>query len=422
MKRKPILSLVSLILCFSLILSLGMPAFAKEETKTDYPFIYVHGMLGWGEGSPMEEDSPYWGIQPENNVMTYLRNQGYEVYNPPVGGLSSAWDRCCELYAQLTGTVVDYGEAHSKKCGHERYGRDYTGKATMGEPWDLESPLNLVGHSFGGATVRLFASLIAYGDQEEIEASGEDCSELFKGGHENAIHSVSAMSAPHNGSTVSNYMSDPIIPAAMIVMMIQASIVTGILKMDLMLDHWGISADPNSGEKQPKVSIAKSMKMAVSNDHCGYDMTVQGAEELNKKIKTVKTAYYFSYTSCITETNDRGYTNISKDTENVFLMFIPASIMISGSVNIFLGGKFIDKSWGPNDGIVPLKSALYPFNEDHVTYDENRELQPGIWYVMPTLMGVDHYDFCTAAETGELGTKEEFFKFYTDMMTRANNA
>ena len=38
----------------------------------------------------------------------------------------------------------------------------------MGKPWDLESPLNLVGHSFGGETIRLLASLLAYGD--EIEA------------------------------------------------------------------------------------------------------------------------------------------------------------------------------------------------------------------------------------------------------------
>lgn len=421
MKRKTIKTAISLILCLSLLLGISLPAFAKTSTKNRYPFIYVHGMMGWGEGQVRDEESPYWGTQPENNVMTYLRNEGYEVYNPPVGGLSSAWDRACELYAQLTGTVVDYGEAHSKKCGHERYGRDYTGKATMGKAWDLESPLNLVGHSFGGATVRLFASLVAYGDEDEIAASGENCSELFKGGHESAIYSVSTLAAPHNGSTVANYVSDPIVPAVFVALLTQGSINSGLLNMDLMFDQWGISSDPAEGE-QPKLSLRKCIKAAASNDNCAYDMTVQGAEELNEKIKTVKTAYYFSYTSCITETNECGYTKVNDDYENVFAMFKVTSAMISASVNVFLGGKFIDKSWGANDGIVPLKSALYPFDEDHVTYDESKQLQTGVWYVMPTIMGADHYDFCTAADTGEMGTKDEYFAFYTNLMERVYSA
>lgn len=421
MKRKFVLSLVSLVLSVSLLFTLGVPAFAKNDNKTDYPFIYIHGMMGWGEGSPMEKDTPYWGTQPENNVMTYLRSKGYNVYNPPVSGLGSAWDRCCELYAQLTGTVVDYGEAHSKQCGHERYGRDYTGKATMGEPWDLKMPLNLVGHSFGGATVRLFASLVAYGDETEKEVSGDNCSELFKGGHEKAIYSVTTMAAPHNGSTVSNYLSDPVLPAALVVMLTQGANNSGITNMDIMFDHWGITADPSTGAEQPKLSFRKCLKAAASKDHCGYDMTVQGAEKLNEKIKTVKTAYYFSYTTCITETDKRGYTKVSDNYENVFSLFKMTSTIISGSVGVFLGGKYIDKSWGANDGIVPLKSALYPFDEDHITYEENRELQPGVWYVMPTIMGADHYDFCTAADTGEMGTKEEYFGLYTDLMERIYN-
>lgn len=417
MKRKSFKIAVSLILCVSMLIGVGLPAFAENGNGNRYPFIFVHGMMGWGEGSAYEVETPYWGIQPENNVMTYLRNQGYEVYNPPVGGLSSAWDRACELYAQLMGTVVDYGEAHSKKCGHERYGRDYTGKATMGEAWDFETPLNLVGHSFGGATVRLFASLIAYGDEEEIATSGENCSGLFKGGHESSIYSVTTLAAPHNGSTVANYISDPIVPAVFVALLTQASINTGMNNMDLMFDQWGISADPAVSE-QPKLSLGKCIKAAASNDNCAYDMTVQGAEELNEKIKTVKTAYYFSYSTCITETDKCGYTKLNDDYDNVFELFKFTSKMISASVNVFLGGKFIDKSWGANDGIVPLTSALYPSNAEHTDYVDDCELQTGIWYVMPTIMGADHYDFCTAAETGELGTKEEFFGFYTNHIER----
>ena len=412
MKRK-MKSLFSLVLCLLMLITAAVPAFASSK-KTSYPFIFVHGMSGWGDGSPQEENKPYWGTQPENNVITYLREHGYTVYNPPVSGYGSAWDRACELFAQLTGTVVDFGEAHSKKYGHSRFGRDYSGRPSMGREWDLESPLNFVGHSFGGETIRLLASLLAYGDESEKKTS--DCSKLFTGGHEKAVYSVTTISSPHNGSTVSNYAADTVLPCAAMILYLHASSVSGKSKADLMLDQWGISVDPNSGKKA-KFNPLACMKIALSKDHCGYDMTVQGAEELNKKIKTVRTAYYFSYTSCITKDTKCGYTVLNNDYDN-FKIFYLTSPLISSSVGKFLGGKYIDKSWGANDGIVPLKSALYPFNEDHITYDKERVLQPGVWYVMPTLMGVDHYDFCNAADTGEFGSRDGYFAFYTELADR----
>ena len=44
---------------------------------------------------------------------------------------SSNRDRACELYAQMKGTRTDYGIAHSRRHNHERYGRDFTGKALL---------------------------------------------------------------------------------------------------------------------------------------------------------------------------------------------------------------------------------------------------------------------------------------------------
>lgn len=412
MKRKLFISFVSTLLCIGLMFNLTVVGFA-ESKKTEYPFIFVHGMCGWGETSPQEKTSPYWGTQPENNVITYLRAQGYTVYNPPVGGYSSAWDRACELYAQLTGTIVDYGEAHSRECGHSRYGRDYTGRATMGTPWNLESPLNFVGHSFGGETIRLLASLLAYGNETEMNADKNNCSELFKGGHEKGIHSVTTIASPHNGSTVSNYVSDAVAPAFLMIQLLHLKCVTGKSHNDLMLDQWGITKDPFMGEKAGFNPLA-CLKMALSMDHCGYDLTVQGAEKLNKMIKTVKSAYYFSYSACITKDGRNGYTKLNEDYD-AFLPFKLSSPLISASVNMFIGGKFIDKSWGANDGIVPLKSALYPFEEDHITYDEAKVIIPGVWYVMPTIYGADHYDFCNAADEKAFGSRQGFFDFYMNL-------
>ena len=42
-------SVVSMILVLCLLFTLAVPAFAAvDNEKNDYPFIFVHGMLGWG--------------------------------------------------------------------------------------------------------------------------------------------------------------------------------------------------------------------------------------------------------------------------------------------------------------------------------------------------------------------------------------
>ena len=387
-----------------------IPVSAEES----YPFIFVHGFMGWGSDSEIEVNKPYWGDTQENNVMTYLRNKGYEVYNPSVSPLASAWDRACELYAQLTGTVVDYGEAHSKKYGHDRYGRDYTGKAIMGEAWDMETALNLVGHSYGGATVRVFAGLLAYGDTDEIAASGSNCSELFKGGHKNLVYSITTLAAPTNGSTLSDFAANFPPVTALMCYYFTAKRSTG-LAMDPMLDQWGLTAP--DGEEAPKVTWAKVFKIAFSNDHCGYDMSVKGALEINERFPTIDSVYYFSYYGNITKENSLGFYTINTET-TVFNMFTYTAPVITYNVGHFSGGIWIDKGWGESDGMVSLKSAMYPYGDasEHCNYADATEIKPGIWYVMTELTGVDHYDFCSAAESGEFGSKAEYFAFYEKLI------
>ena len=85
--------------------------------QANYPFVFVHGLMGWGARSDLDPIVPYWGMT-MGSLMKYLSNKGYESYAAQVGPLSGAWDRACELYARLTGTTVDYGIAHSAEKGH----------------------------------------------------------------------------------------------------------------------------------------------------------------------------------------------------------------------------------------------------------------------------------------------------------------
>ena len=163
----------------------------------DTQYIFVHGLSGWGSYDERYEKMPYWGMH-GGDLMQYLKAQGYACHAASVAPTGSAWDRACELYAQLAGKRVDYGEAHSREYRHERFGRDFSGQPLI-EGWGPETRLVLLGHSFGGATVRLFAELMANGDPEEQSAGTSDISELFMGGLADRILSIVTIAARPTG-------------------------------------------------------------------------------------------------------------------------------------------------------------------------------------------------------------------------------
>ena len=84
-----------------------------ENAKTQYSYVFVHGLSGWGEYDAAYQAMPYWGMR-GGDLMKYLRARGVDAHAASVNPTASAWDRACELYAQLTGTRVDYGKEHAE--------------------------------------------------------------------------------------------------------------------------------------------------------------------------------------------------------------------------------------------------------------------------------------------------------------------
>lgn len=428
--KKIIAVLLSALLVFSVVTvsasaegTDGERTIDKSKFNTDYPYIFVHGMGGWAPSSDYYAFSPYWGggLLPgaTDDIIKSLNEQGVEAYAPAVGPLSSAWDRACELYAQLMGTVVDYGAAHAEAHGHDRYGFSYEGKALMGEKWNPEEKINLVGHSFGGATVRLFTSLMAYGCEEEIAATGEETSGLFVGGHD-SVHSCIALSAPHNGSPVANMLVDP--GVTMYLMAFALNVIGMIFGNDFLvfsfqMGHMGLT--PKQNEKSASLNINAVKNFHESKDNCGYDMTLRGAAELNEKIKLAENTYYYSYTTATTETNCLGRQQPMASLNPIFYI---SSGMIGINEGKTVDGIKIEGDWAVNDGIVPLASALYPTVDSETAKDyedavsAGEEIVGGRWYYTDTMVGMDHFDFC--------GTKDyptSFEDFYFGMVEMANS-
>ena len=81
------------------------------QWNTNYDFVFVHGLSGWGHYDSRNKFFPYWGMK-NGSLMKQLKREGFKTYDASVAPHGSAWDRACELYAQLTGTVTDYGVEH----------------------------------------------------------------------------------------------------------------------------------------------------------------------------------------------------------------------------------------------------------------------------------------------------------------------
>ena len=178
----------------------------RKSAQTDIKYVFVHGLAGWGSYDTINEFMSYWGLS-GGSIIRYLNNRGYESYAASVDPTGSAWDRACELYAQLAGTRVDYGAVHSQAAGHERFGADYTGRALL-DDFD-SSRFALIGHSFGGATIRLFSEILKDGSEEEKEGTDvSDISPFFMGGKGDNLVAVVTLAAPTNGTTAYDLYED----------------------------------------------------------------------------------------------------------------------------------------------------------------------------------------------------------------------
>lgn len=342
----------------------------KEDTSewnTNYKYVFVHGLSGWGSYDSIYKLMPYWGMF-GGDLMEYLNDKGFDCYAASVAPTDSAWDRACELYAQLAGTVVDYGEAHSEECGHDRFGTDFTGRALI-DSWSAEDKINLLGHSFGGATVRLFAHLMENGAPAEVEKSGEDVSDFFKGGKGDYIYSVVALAAPHNGTTAYNVGTEDVPEET------DKSFFDGIKTeiQNALSDLVGLA----SGNKDEN---------KAEWDYASYDMYIDNAMAMNEWIATLENTYYFSIPCDATVQNENGtYSPVESKMEALFVSSSKAMGAYTGET---ANGYIIDESWQQNDGLVNTISAKAPTSAPSKDYEEGN-VQPGIWNIMPTYDG-DH--------------------------------
>ena len=423
--KKFLCLLLALVMAGSLLL---LPAAAAntQSGATRYPTVYVHGLMGWGEHDQIYSAVPYWGLS--TDLMPYMTSKGYESYAASVGPLSSAWDRACELYAQLTGTTVDYGAAHAAEYG---YGVTYDKPLFAG--WSASKKINLVGHSFGGATIRLFLDILADGSAEEqaaAKAAGTEVSPFFEGGKADWVYSLTTLAAPHNGTTFleccDNMAQFAAEASTAMAKLLGISDFKGVY--DFQLEQFGFYRKDGETVLEALDRVLHSDFLS-HNDNVFRDLTIDRALELNDDIEIQPNVYYFSYAGDKTRQNSAtGERTSAVDMTPLFVPF--ANRMCSYYDQTTAGGFRIDKTWAPNDGLVNTVSALYPTDSagrcltksgqtGYIQQDgySNVSYQPGVWNVMP-VRHYDHGNFIAGMPVPDLASQSvtALRQFYLSLM------
>jgi triacylglycerol lipase len=370
-----------------------------------YPIILVYGFMGFDSISftPLS----YWGGTID--LAKELRRLGYEVHVASIGAVSSNHDRACELFAAIRGGRVDYGEAHAARWGHSRYGRNYEGCCP---DWGQIDPaageikkVHLIGHSMGGQTSRLLVSLLEEGDEEERRAGGEAdsagalCSPLFDGGHP-WVCSVTTLSTPHDGTTITHqYLHVGMVKRIFAKWLAVESVRRDRPIIDLQLRHWETQAREEEGLEEFIRRAVEEELWKRMEDFSFFDLTLTGAAKLNRRARTSRQTYYFSWAASASAADFQTGHHLPAKGTNLPLQ---TSVRFIGSLDPIPGHPEEEPSrWWESDGIVNTCSMDGPKidSEDLIVSYPGlpEEPQRGVWNFLGRLHPYDHWRMHIAA-------------------------
>ena len=448
--RKLISLLLTLVLAFTLV-AIPVSAANNQPQYTkggDYKTVFVHGYFGWGNYDSLSKILTYFGLM-SGRINDYLNDLGYDTYTASCGPYSSNWDRACELYAQITGTVVDYGEKHSKEHGHDRYGVDYSKNPLIPNfEWSATNKINLIGHSFGGPTIRTLLDMLADGRPEEVaaaKAAGTEPSGLFTGGKKDWVFSLTSIAGVNNGTTfceaglvesLATLVTDVLVK---VFGALQVTDLKGVYNSDL--EHFGIVDDPNETPVENLQRILTDVDFLSHNDNILNDMTIDKQVYDNASIEMQNNVYYFDYYGTRTVETSAG---INVPTPRCFIPLAITSAILGawdGETRGYFTTGYGDYEkttstpvqtltgyeWHASDGMVNVASGYCPYHLDangnrvydaHVdNYQLGNAVKPGVWNIAPE-QNFDHIGIMG----GMLNENPDEIKaFYLGLMKNIDN-
>ncbi|KAL9664085.1 hypothetical protein QQ045_019482 [Rhodiola kirilowii] len=355
------------------------------------PIVLVHGIFGFGKGR-LGGLSYFAGAEKKDE----------RVLVPDLGSLTSIYDRARELFYYLKGGQVDYGEEHSKACGHSQFGRVY--EQGHYPEWDEYHPIHFVGHSAGAQVVRVLQQMLA--------------DKAFKGHdtNENWVLSITALSGAFNGTT-RTYLDGMqpedgklVKPISLLQLCRLGVIIYDWLDIAWLKSYYNFGFD-HYNITWKKVGIWGLVDCLLGNsgpfasgDWILPDLTIEGSMRLNSHLNTFPDTYYFSYATKRT-TKMMGITVPSSLLSIHPLLFIRVLQMCLWRYpqDILPPYKgYRDEDWQDNDGALNTISMTHPrLPTEHpsrfiVSESDCQHMEPGIWYYK--IIEGDHIQFIVNRE------------------------
>jgi triacylglycerol lipase len=365
--------------CAAALCILGLLAAPAAPAANNAPVVLVHGFLGFGPEEFQHSGFNYWGGYGDIASHMQVYRGPHAVFAAAVGPISSNWDRAADLYAQIKGGCVDYGKAHVATQGLPGQVQKPPGKCwaanardnpqdyplALYPQWDQNHPIHLIGHSQGGTTIRALVQLLEHGATTD-EGDGE----LFKGGKVGWIRSVTTISAPHNGTTLTDAVFN-ILP-----------------------------------------NLRIPLRDVLGHRAAGWELAPDGAREFNLWAQTSPHIYYFSVGTVATEGGSwccNGTDRVIAPVQTTLFQYPRADMMPyfksfsgewivpsagqrgMGSYTVNLPARVrIDSDWFSNDGVVNTISMRAPAGHPSREYDGTPVR--GTWNFLGNYKGYDHFD------------------------------
>jgi triacylglycerol lipase len=378
--------------------------------------VFVHGLFGWGPTDGMSRILPYWG-----EALAQFGGGSFTTHEAKVGPVSSFHDRACELYAQIRGRRVDYGEEHSRSAGHARFSPslNFEGKGLVPD-WSAKNPVILVGHSAGAQTCLTLQRLLREG---LWSAPGDET-----GG--DWIEAIVCVAGVLNGSLLTYVFGcdkndgqlHQGLPAQAISSLITLA---GLAKkdidfvpslVDLWLDHW-----PGGAGAAASMDWFKTSDFVRGPDNLAYDLTLQGCRAANDRLEAHPQTYYLSFVTGATRTPPllssvrnaverliarAPVPRVAPEPSMIGLLkpsacFQSAVTFAAPPIPNWGSGDLTLDAWAENDGAVSSISERYPFTGRDLpqmggAFMSGQPLEAGKWYAerVEDVVGLrfDHID------------------------------
>ncbi len=354
------------------------------NAKNDYPIVLIHGFMGWGPDEMGKYN--YWGGK--QDFVKILRDEDYTVFEVSVGPVSSNWERAIEVYYQLKGGQVDYGKAHSKKYNiiQKPIGKKYNG---LYPEWNASNPVHIIAHSMGGQTARMLNYLLSQEIYVDENLGLAEESMLLGKIQPNLIKSITSISTPHDGTTLTD-ITLKVLPFLQYFVGVAGLIGTSFFDFDL--EQWGFYRKEN----EPWSEYINRMRIHPAWDTkniSAWDLSLDGAKELNSFLQASPDIYYFSWVTSTTDIKDG--SNLHIPLVDTPLLIRSRAKLIGSRSGYWNDGTPTDSTWYENDGIVNTISMYGPSTGPNgpdpiIEYEDNELLIPGQWY-WKKFKGTDHW-------------------------------